>query len=218
MPRRARRLQFGEYFHIVNRGSVRARIFYDQEDYEIFLHVMAEAVEHFTLPLFSYCVMPNHWHLIAKPEELSQLSKCLHWLTVTHTVRWRRKHERSGPGPIYQGRFKAVPIEPGWHLLRACRYVERNALRANLAERAEHWPWCSANQRVEKRDTPRLEPLQFVQPEGWLRILNERLDDDGVAQAVHQNRPIASEDWIQARLAVFGIRGIRKPGRPRKSE
>jgi len=218
MPRRARRLQFGDYFHVVNRGSVRARIFYDQGDYETFVHLMAEAVEHFELPLLGYCVMPNHWHLIVRPTNLAQLSKSLHWLTVTHTVRWRRRHERRGPGPIYQGRFKAVPIEPGLHLLRACRYVERNALRAGLAERAELWPWGSANQRREKRDQPRLEPLQFMPPEGWLRILNERLDDGGVAEAVHNNRPIASEDWIQARLAAFGIQGLRKPGRPRKNE
>ena len=218
MPRRARRLLLGEYFHVVNRGSVRARIFYDQEDYETFVHLMAEAVERFDLPLLSYCVMPNHWHLITRPKDLTQLSKTLHWLTVTHTVRWRRRHDRRGPGPIYQGRFKAVPIEPGVHLLRACRYVERNALRPNLSERAEEWPWGSANQRCEKRDKPRLEPLQFVQPEGWVRILNERIGDDGVREAVRQNRAIASEDWIQARLAALGLGSLRKPGRPRKNE
>ena len=216
MPRRARKLQFGEYYHIINRGSVRERIFYAAVDYQIFITLLAQAVDRFDLPLLSYCVMPNHWHMVVKPKDIAQLSKSMHWLTATHGVRWCRMHERKGPGPIYQGRFKAIPVEAGLHLLRACRYVERNGLRAQLASRAEQWPWGSANQRLTSRDQPRLLPLQFLTPAAWLRILNEPVDDTGASEAVRKNRPFASEDWINARLAAMGATRLRDRGRPRK--
>lgn len=216
MPRRARRLQCADYYHIINRGSVRARVFHDDDDYQTFVQLLGQAVARFELPLLSYCVMPNHWHLIAKPINQNHLSKSMHWLTLAHAVRWSRAHPRRGPGPIYQGRFKSIPVEPGLHLLRACRYVERNGLRADLAPRAERWPWSSAAQRVENRDVPLLEPLQFVTPDDWLVMLNEGMDDGDVREAVRHNRPYATDEWVRARYALFGISVPRAPGRPRK--
>ena len=216
MPRRPRRLQCGDYYHIINRGSVRARIFDADADYQTFILLLAEAVSRFNLPLHAYCIMPNHWHIVARPENHNHLSKTMHWLSVTHAVRWIRSHKRRGPGPVYQGRFKSIPVEPGLHLLRACRYVERNGLRAELAPRAEHWPWSSAAQRLENRDVPRLEPLQFVTPDDWLVMLNEPVGDGDVGEAVRNNRPYASEEWVRARYALFGISVPRARGRPRK--
>jgi putative transposase len=39
--------------------------------------------------------------------------------------------------------FKSFPVQEDGHLLTVCRYVERNALRADLVERAERWAWGS---------------------------------------------------------------------------
>lgn len=218
MPRRPRRLQLGDYYHVINRGSGRARIFHSDQDYQIFLRLLAQAVERFELPLLSYCVMPNHWHLVTKPHDHIHLSKSMHWLTVTHAVGWCRHHQRSGPGPVYQGRFKSIPVEPGLHLLRACRYVERNGLRARLVSRAEAWSWSSAAQRVENRDDPLLQPLQYVTDRDWLAMLNEPVPDTDVRDAVRENRPYASEAWIKTRYAIFGVSAPRRPGRPRKTK
>jgi putative transposase len=44
---------------------------------------------------------------------------------------------------VYQGRFKSFPIQDDSHFLTVCRYVERNALRAELVGRAEDWRWGS---------------------------------------------------------------------------
>ena len=58
-------------------------------------------------------------------------------------MRWHAHHHTEGTGHLYQGRFKTFPIEEDEHLLTVLRYVEGNALRANLCERAEDWRWCS---------------------------------------------------------------------------
>lgn len=217
VPRRPRRLQLGDYYHVINRGSVRARIFHTDKDYQTFVHLLAQAVERFELPLLSYCMMPNHWHLIAKPDDHVQLSKFMHWLTCTHAMRWCRAHERAGPGPVYQGRFKSIPVQPGLHLLRACRYVERNGLRGKLAARAEEWAWSSAAQRCQNGNAPVLQPLQYVTPADWLVLLNEPGEDGDVRNSVRDCRPYGSEEWINARFAIFGL-SRRQPGRPKQNE
>ncbi|MDH4083079.1 MAG: hypothetical protein OEV99_01655 [Nitrospira sp.] len=60
-----------------------------------------------------------------------------------HTHRWYARHQTAGTGPVYQGRFKSIPVQTDEHLLTVARYVERNALRAKLVRRAEDWKWSS---------------------------------------------------------------------------
>ncbi|MDQ3169871.1 MAG: transposase [Acidobacteriota bacterium] len=188
-------MQPDEYYHVLNRASVRARLFYAARDYRAFVRILSDTVDEFDLQLLSYCVMPNHWHLVVRPRNAQQLSKSMHWLTCTHAHRWCKGHDRNGPGPLYQGRYRAIHVEPDIHLLRACRYVERNALKARLVDRAQDWRWCSAHQRLRNGLAPRLMPLPFLTPESWIRCLNESPDDDSFAAAIRQNRPFGSDDW-----------------------
>jgi putative transposase len=71
------------------------------------------------------------------------VSEFFRWLTVTHTQRWHAHYHTSGTGHLYQGRFKAFPVETDEHLYTVLRYVERNAVRADLVARAEEWRWSS---------------------------------------------------------------------------
>src|SRR5207244_11561664 len=91
--------------------------------------------------LLSYCLMPNHWHLMLWPREDDELTAFVRWLTHTHTMRWHAHYHTAGTGHLYQGRFKSFPVQTDEHFLTVCRYVERNALRARLVPRAEDWRW-----------------------------------------------------------------------------
>ncbi len=94
-------------------------------------------------PLFSFQLMPNQWHLVLRPNRDSAMSDFLWWFTATHTMRYRAHYHTSGQGHVYQGRFRSFPIQDDQHFLTVCRYVERNALRAGLVQRAEAWLWGS---------------------------------------------------------------------------
>ena len=48
-----------------------------------------------------------------------------------------------GRGHVYQARFKSFPVETNDYFYHVARYVERNALRANLVSSAEEWRWSS---------------------------------------------------------------------------
>jgi len=153
MPRAPRIDIGGVIYHVLNRAVAARRLFEAAGDYQSFERVLAEAQAHTPVRLFSYCVMPTHWHLVLAPETDGGLSAFMAWLTMTHTQRWHTHHKSVGTGHLYQGRFKSFPIQADGHFLTVCRYVERNPLRAALVRRAEDWQWGSLWRRAQE-DVP----------------------------------------------------------------
>ena len=102
--------------------------------------------------MLAYCVMSSHWHLVLWPQADGELSRFTAWLTLTHTQRWHAHRHSAGRGHLDQGRFKSFPVQDDEHFFTVCRYVERNALRANLVRRAEDWRWGSLH-RWERGNT-----------------------------------------------------------------
>src|SRR4051812_15893174 len=158
----------GLIYHALNRANARLVIFDDGPDFDAFLRVLAEAVARHAMRLLAYCVMPNHFHLILWPRGDGDLSRFMRWLTLTHTQRWHAHRHSAGSGHLYQGRFKSFPIQDDDHLLVACRYVERNALRAGLVDRAEAWQWGSLARLAASSPGPALSDWPIERPADWL--------------------------------------------------
>ena len=135
MGRAKRAAVGGLIYHVLNRANARLPIFEKDEDYEAFERILEQAIERTGTRLLSYSLMPNHWHLVVQPIENGELSKFTGWLTLTHTQRWHAHRHSTGQGHVYQGRFKSFPIQDDLHFITVCRYVERNALRANLVSK-----------------------------------------------------------------------------------
>ena len=136
MPRTARVAPGGTVYHALNRAVARLPLLEKQGDYEAFERVLAEAHEREPIRILAYCLMSNHWHFVLWPKRDGELTEFLRWLTHTHTMRWHAHHGTGGTGHLYQGRFKAFPVQGDDHLFTVLRYVERNALRADLVPRA----------------------------------------------------------------------------------
>jgi putative transposase len=151
MPRRARSILGGYAYHILNRANGRLRLFKKKADFVAFEEVLAQAFERVPLRILGYTLMGNHWHFVVWPKQgqHDQVSEFFRWLTVTHSLRWHVHHGTVGMGHVYQGRFKSFPIETDEHLLTVLRYVERNALRAKLVQKAEEWRWSSLYRRTQ---------------------------------------------------------------------
>ena len=173
MPRRPRGSTGAFTYHVLNRAVRRALLFDTPADYERFEQVLMQALQRVPVLLLAYCAMPNHWHLIVWADKVSDLSRFMHWLTMTHAQRWHAQHGTAGTGPVYQGRFKGVPIESDAHLLTACRYVERNAFSGGLVARAEEWRWSSAWRRCNHREDELLHAWPIPVPSNWLESLNQ---------------------------------------------
>ena len=111
MPRARRSSLPVPFFHVINRGVRKLPIFTRPRDYQAFLGVLARGLERYPVRLMTYCILWNHWHLVVDAPTPQTLSRFMKWVTATHAIRWHRKHQTSGQGPLYQGRFKSFPIQ-----------------------------------------------------------------------------------------------------------
>jgi putative transposase len=223
MPRRPRICPAGTCFHVLNRAVARLPLFEKQDDYVAFEQVLAEAMERERLPLFAYCLMPNHWHFVVRPETDEQLTAFFRWLTHTHTMRWHAHYQTQGTGHLYQGRFKAFPIEEDLHLLAVLRYVERNPVRARFCERASDWKYGSAWRTTYGNPQERniLSPWPISRPRQWQAIVDQPQTDaevEAIRQSVNRGTPYGSDHWATQSAVRLGLEYTRRPrGRSKKS-
>jgi putative transposase len=207
-------------FHVINRSAKRGALFEGTSDYVAFEQILGEAITRGRVSLFAYCLMPNHWHLVISPQVDTALSRFMHWLTMTHATRWQVAKGQKGSGAVYQGRFKAIPIGDDRHFLWVCRYVERNALRASLVNRAEDWRWSSLGQRA-RGDVNWLTPWPISPPADWTTHVNApQTDAELIAfrRAIAMNRPFGEEDWQLSVMTRLGMAPARPRGRPARQD
>ncbi len=223
MPRRARSIQGGLVYHVLNRANARMTLFEKEEDYAAFERVLEEAQAREPLRILAYCLMPTHWHMVVWPRRGAdkQVSEFFRWLTVTHTQRWHAHYQTSGTGHLYQGRFKSFPIESDDHLYTVLRYVERNPVRANLAEQAEAWRWSSAwrYRSGDKQAKSLLADWPVPRPRDWRSHVNRAqtpAELDALRRSVARGRPYGGEAWCKRIIARLGLEWTVRPrGRPR---
>jgi putative transposase len=222
MGRALRTVAGGFAYHVLNRANARMRIFDKSKDYEAFERILADAVRRTKMRLLAYCVMPNHWHLVVWPREDGDLSTFVGWLTLTHTQRWHAHRHSVGSGHVYQGRFKSFLVESDEYLWMVCRYVERNALRAGLCERAEEWRWSSLWRREfgDAQSQGVLSKWPIDVPEDWVSRVNRaenKQELEALRHCVNRGQPFGSESWVNRMARRFGLGLTFRPrGRPRK--
>jgi putative transposase len=212
-------------FHVINRGVGRRCIFEKKEDYAAFERVLAHALKAEPVDLLSYCLMPNHWHLLLRPGHDEQLGKFMQRLTMTHTRRWQEHYNQVGVGHLYQGRFKSFPVQGNGHFLTVARYIERNALRSGLVERAEFWRWSSLWRRMvpavdATMASLTLAPWPVESAVDWLTWVNEpqgAKELEALRLSLNKGKPFGDEPWQASVTARLGLESShRRTGRPRK--
>lgn len=217
MPRTARASVGGVIYHALNRGNRREDVFHKPADYDAFVEAIADARKRVPVDVFGYCLMPNHFHLVLRPHEDGDLGRWMRWLLTAHAARYHRHYETTGH--VWQGRFKAFPIQDDDHLTTVLRYVERNPLRAELVARAEHWKWSSLPAWLSH------DPLLWrgkptARGPNWVERVNDPLsvaELRRLRESVGRERPFGSESWTLKTAAQLGLESTLRPqGRPKK--
>lgn len=204
MSRKRRDVPPGALLHIVNRGNDRKVIFREPVDYASFLVLLREARERFSVELYAYCLMPNHFHLVVRVADLDAISAYMLFVQREHACDLRACARTKGEGHVFQRRYWSKVIEGDGQLLTLLRYVEGNAVRARLVPRARDWEWGSLWDRTTgDRDLLHACPLWL--PEGWATIVDCPLQDVDL-QAIR--RPLKIGRPRQLRDSQKGSRSL----------
>lgn len=205
----------GFCYHVFNRGNLRAQVFHDDLEYELFARLLISDSAPVSMRVVGYCLMPNHFHLVVWPRRDGDLTAWMNHLMNRHVKAYKRRW--SSVGHIWQGRFKAFPIEQDHHLLTVLRYVERNPVAASLVGRAEQWRWSSAYLRAVGRSSELcVSPVEL--PSDWLNQISGDAPDgvrDQLARHTHLQVPFGSSAWTKSIASQTRLSArIGGPGRP----
>lgn len=152
MPAKNRIKQYVKdgFYHVYNRGVEKRRIFLDDQDYRVFLHLL----RYYLLPVDSeshplteitgflpvkirplsnlngevemhvYCLMPNHFHLLLKQFNEKGMQNLIQRLLTTYSMYFNRRYKRTGH--LFQGPYKAILVDNDDYLLHLSRYIHLN--------------------------------------------------------------------------------------------
>ncbi len=137
----------------------------------------------------------------------------------------KEQDQKKVPDPFSsQGRFKSFPVQDDNYFLQVCRYVERNPLRAGLAEKIVDWRWSSA--WIRKNGTLEQKSMLSVWPvekpdyyEKWANTLSEDEEEklEKIRHALKRGSPFGESEWVNSITERLGLEStLRKRGRPKK--
>ena len=218
MARTARAAAGGICYHVINRGNRRATVFHTPSDYASFIQLMRRACDRTQMRVLAYCLMPNHVHFVLWPHADGDLSRWMHWLFTSHVVRYNRV--RGISGRVWQGRFKAFPVEQDRHLITVLRYVERNPVRANLVASAADWEWSSLGRVGGATSFVPVSESPVTKPGRWLQLVDEPQSGEeleALRRCSLKSAPYGSQRWVHDTAAQLGLQSsLRGPGRPKR--
>src|SRR6185312_8529253 len=174
MARFARAVALGAAHHITQRGVDQQRVFFTDADRHTYLDCLQTYSAQARLRILAYCLMSNHIHLVAVPDEPQSLGIALRRTHGRYALYLNSRRHRVGH--LWQNRFYSCALDE-MHLWAALRYVERNPVRAQIVVRPEEYAWSSAAAHVGANAPPTLLDWQFYANSGgqerWIALLAE---------------------------------------------
>ena len=225
MPRLARIVGIGLPHHITQRGNYRQSIFNSDDDRDAYLRWISEYSDKHGLLVLAYCLMNNHVHFIAVPEQEDSMARVFNSAHMRYSQYFNGKHKISGH--LWQGRFFSCVLDSR-RLLAAARYVERNPVRAGLIRSPEKWNWSSAAVHCLGENgscgfaLDSLWEYTGTNKSEWKSFLMEadkasELSD--IRSYTHSGRPLGNEPFIDKLERKFGRRlRALSVGRPRRKK
>ncbi len=214
MPKFARLVVPGYPHHVTQRGIRKQRTFFDHSDYQAYTELLANLRKSAGVRIWSYCLMPNHVHVIAVPSDRQALAKLFGVVHQRYAKRINAEH--GWYGHLWQARFFSAVMDES-HTLAAMRYIELNPVRAGLCERAELWPWSSVHAHLGTRTDPLIDSCSLIDDiDNWAVFLDEYSASDligSLRSTTRTGRPAGSNEFIDRLESETGRRiHRRKPG------
>ena len=194
------------YHHITQRGNRRQQTFFNPTDYESYINLLRQNCIDFEVDMISFCLMPNHVHLILKSRLGSSIRDAV---ANTHESYTKRINFKNGwRGHLWQGRFFSCPLSPS-HLAAALNYIALNPVRGGICARPEDYLWNS----VHPSQIQHFSTILSVAPGNSFKI--EEIEN--FRKASKTGQPFGDKNYFQQLEKDLEIKILRgKSGRPKK--
>ncbi|MCQ2575701.1 MAG: transposase [Treponema sp.] len=126
-------------YHIVIRGVNKQNIFFDDDDRNHFLKLIAKYKEKYNIKLQVYTLMDNHVHL-SPDDKNKNISKFMQTVESVYARYFNKKYDRIGP--LFQGRFASEIITDDIYWKIVVRYILQNPEKAGISLASEY-KWSS---------------------------------------------------------------------------
>lgn len=218
MARISRVVAPGYPHHVTQRGVRSLPIFSTDQNRRMYLDMLAEQLDRFSVEVLAWCLMTNHTHLIVVPTDSTDLARAI---GEAHRRYTRRKNlAEDVRGYLFQGRFSSCALDES-HLLAAARYIELNPVHAGMVAKAEEYSWSSAQFHLGRLAADPLVKdrslLGLVRD--WAGYLEEsdEATHKQLLKSIRSGRPAGSDCFVKLIEDLTGrdLR-LRTPGRPRK--
>lgn len=221
MSRNPRVVLPGYLHHVTQRGNNCQYIFFDEDDYILYLKYIEEYRVKYRVNIYAYCLMGDHVHFIVKPLEHSSLAKMFSVVHMRYAQYFKRKNNASGH--VWQGRFFSCLLQDV-RLKQAIRYVEQNPVRAKMVSSPWKYSWSSARVHLGKeyKWITLADIGDVLRVNNWREFLNETEDTKFLARLRESTKKsfiVGEKEFIISVQDQLGRIIVPKPhGRPRKRE
>jgi len=205
---RALRIEFdGAWYHVMNRGAGRRRVFESPAHAATFLGLLGDVSAVYGVEIHAYCLMENHYHLLIRTPRAG-LSRAMRHLDGVYTQRFNRSARTDGP--LFRGRYRCVLIGEDSHLACVSRYIHLNPVEAKVVALPEAYPSSSYRAYLGLYDGPvwlhSADTLDRFQPgnvrENYRRFVMAGVDDETrLFFAEGRRRPILASEEFRERVA-----------------
>lgn len=229
MARLARNQQPHVPAHIVVRGNDRAPVFRSDGDRIFFHRCLVEATHRYEVKVHAYVFMTNHVHLLASGGNSLAVSRAIQMLGRRYVPYFNYLHKRTGT--LWEGRFRASPIETERYLFTCHRYIELNPIRAGMVSSPEKFLWsshlCLAQGKADDLVTPHdlylnLAPGINARRRAYRSLFDVPLDSatvEHIRTCLQKGVALGSVEFCRQLEAESGRRASpRRPGRRPKGE
>lgn len=184
--------------HVIQRGLHGRKTFLNNTDYGVYLEIMSDCIRRHSVEIWSYCLMPDHVHLIAIPQEKNSLSNCLRAAHGRYTKYINRRTDNSGQ--FWQGRYASHLLDEQY-LIACTRYIEINPVKRDYVAKPEDWKWSSAMAHMMKSDDSLVDVKPLLQrvKRQWQDFLAEtRPENEADLFYLHEKngRPLGNDAFL----------------------
>ena len=229
MPRKPRFYQPGMPVHVFQRGHNKEPVFFNDEDYLVYLRLLKESAEACGCLVHAYVLMTNHVHLLVTPKSTTAISTLFQSIG-RHFVPYMNKayHRR---GSLWEGRHKGNIIESEAYFLSCMRYIEMNPVRAGMVDHPAKYRWSSYASNAQGVDNAIIRMHEQylalgITPEdrqaayrGLFAIKTDANELEMIRASLYSGTPLGNECFKKQIEVRTGRKvGVIKPGRPCQSD